>query len=108
MKWSAGSKLFQENNIKRLSNVSLIVISISVVFHFFTFFQMKLDFESPFISSNVICMVYEYYAFRGLLLSIGLFVSVLFRVFDKRKVAFINDVLWYAAAHLINLEYIQL
>lgn len=94
------SKTLSESRIIRYSNISLVLLSLSILGHFITFFQTKYNLISPIIPQYIICEAYEPFALGGLLISIGLFISVIFRIYKKLQLALINDMVWYFVASL--------
>jgi hypothetical protein len=80
--------------IQKLINLTLLIIALRIVQIFVVFFQTKQNIDSPLLPESLINLVYEPFAFKGLLLSIGLVVSLIFRMTKQYKITLVNDAFW--------------
>jgi hypothetical protein len=86
--------LLNPNLIQKLINISLLIIVLRIVIIFSMYFQTKRSLDNPLIPESLINLVFEPYAFKGLLLSIGLVISLIFRMTKRYKIALVNDLFW--------------
>jgi len=94
-------KKIDNKTLALITNISFIFMALRIFVYFLVFFQSKFNLDSPLIPFDVVCMTYEPYAIRGLVLSFGLIIGLVFITLNKIQACVVNNVIWIIASSLI-------